>query len=93
MAACLLIFLLFCLPMVLYCDATSHRIGRVPGSQTDLILPAGAWAALTLLPGLGFLIVICYTVSLARLIAQAKAFPSMQSQNATDRVLLPPVPF
>lgn len=56
-----------------YLDATHHRIGKIREAGHTVGTSAGAWAVLTMIPGINFLFLIGYAISRPGLLRNAKA--------------------
>src|SRR5690242_9090039 len=77
-----LILILVLLPVIVYIDATDHRIGEHSanvGSRS-----AGAWAFWALIPVVGPVIAYCYFMARKDLVRQAKLYPSVVPANRRD---------
>jgi hypothetical protein len=61
------------LPPMIYLDATSHRIGRNP--TVVYSVSAGAWALLTMIAPVSFLIACGYAMNRNEMIQQAQFHP------------------
>jgi hypothetical protein len=61
------------IPALVYLDAAEHGIGKNP--QAGRSLPAGAWAAWALIPGVGYLGVIAYLINRNEMLGLAAIHP------------------
>jgi hypothetical protein len=77
------------IPVLIYLDATHHRIGKVPADKGSVSAPA--WALWTLIPFLGWLLAVDYLISRQELIRRARIYPVIvtgKRQQATCLLIL-----
>jgi hypothetical protein len=77
-----LIFVLVLIPVMVYADATDHRIGKHPAAAGGM--SAGAWASLAFIPFVGPAVAFYYLISRSEMLRRAQLHPVIIPEDRRD---------